>query len=228
MATPNINLTVDAIVFGYDPKEGLAVLLVKRKYPPFKGSWAIPGGFVLEKESLEEAVKRELKEEAGIEVNYLEQLYSFGDPGRDPRSRIVTIAYYGLVRRSKFELFASTDAEDAQWFSMSNLPKLAFDHQKILTYALERLKSKIAYQPIGFELLDEKFTMDEVYHLYNTIYNRSKPLDRRNFRKKFLKLDILEELKEKKSEGRGRPGSYYRFDQKKYFDLKNKGMVFEI
>ena len=226
MATPNISLTVDAIVFGYEPKEGLSALLVKRKYAPFKGSWAIPGGFVLENESLEEAVKRELKEEAGIEVNYLEQLYSFGDPDRDPRSRIVTIAYYGLVRSSKFELFASTDAEDAQWFSISNLPKLAFDHQKILTCALERLQNKIAYQPIGFELLDEKFTMDEVHNLYETIYNRT--LDRRNFRKKFLKLDILEELEERKSVGRGRPGSYYRFDQKKYFDLKNKGMVFEI
>jgi len=226
MATPNISLTVDAIVFGYEPKEGLAVLLVKRKYPPFKGSWAIPGGFVLEKESLEEAVKRELKEEAGIEVNYLEQLYTFGEPKRDPRSRIVTTAYYGLVRSSNFELFASTDAEDAQWFSISNLPKLAFDHQKILDRALERLQNKIAYEPIGFELLDEKFTMDEVHNLYETIYNRD--LDRRNFRKKFLKLDILKELKERKSVGRGRPGSYYRFDKKKYDALKNKGMVFEI
>ncbi len=226
MATPNISLTVDAIVFGYEPKEGLAVLLVKRKYQPFKGSWAIPGGFVLEKESLEDAVKRELKEEAGIEVNFLEQLYSFGEPNRDPRSRIVTIAYYGLIRRSKFELFASTDAEDAQWFSINKLPKLAFDHQKIFDRALERLQNKITYQPIGFELLNEKFTIDEVHNLYETIHNRE--LDRRNFRKKFLKLDILKELKEKKSEGRGRPGSYYNFDKKKYDKLKNKGMVFEI
>ncbi|HFC00637.1 MAG TPA: NUDIX hydrolase [Phaeodactylibacter sp.] len=226
MATSKISLTVDAIVFGYEPKQGLSVLLVKRKYKPFKGKRAIPGGFVLENESLEDAVKRELQEEAGIQVNYLEQLYTFGEPKRDPRKRIVTVAYYGLVRSSSFELFAATDAEDAQWFYVNDLPKLAFDHQKILDYALERLQNKIAYQPIGFELLDEKFTMEEVHHLYETIYHRK--LDRRNFRKKFLKLDILEELKEKSSGGRGRPGSYYRFDKKKYFALQKKGMMFEI
>ena len=226
MATPNISLTVDAIVFGYEPKEGLSVLLVKRKYPPFKGRWAIPGGFVKEKESLEQAVERELEEETGVKVNYLEQLYSFGNPKRDPRSRIVTIAYYGLVRSSNFELFATTDAEDAQWFHLNELPKLAFDHQEILNYALERLRNKIGYEPIGFKLLDEKFTMEEIHHLYETIYDRK--LDRRNFRKKFLKLDILEELEEKSGGGRGRPGSYYRFDEKKYFLAKTKKMNFII
>lgn len=226
MATPNISLTVDAIVFGYEPKAGLSVLLVKRKYPPFKGRWAIPGGFVHEKESLEQAVERELEEETGVKVNYLEQLYSFGNPKRDPRSRIVTIAYYGLVRSSNFELFAATDAEDAQWFYLTELPKLAFDHQEILNYAIERLRNKIGYEPIGFELLDEKFTMEEIHHLYETIYNRK--LDRRNFRKKFLKLDILEELEEKSAGGRGRPGSYYRFNEQKYLKLKKEGMVFII
>jgi 8-oxo-dGTP diphosphatase len=226
MATPNISLTVDAIVFGYEPKEGLSVLLVKRKYPPFKGRWAIPGGFVKEKESLEQAVERELEEETGVKVNYLEQLYSFGNPKRDPRSRIVTIAYYGLVRNSNFELFAATDAEDAQWFHLNELPKLAFDHQRILDYALERLRNKISYEPVGFKLLDEKFTMEEIHHLYETIYNRK--LDRRNFRKKFLKLDILEELEEKSGGGRGRPGSYYRFDEKKYFSLKKTRMNFIV
>lgn len=226
MATPNISLTVDAIVFGYEPKEGLSVLLVKRKYPPFKGRWAIPGGFVKEKESLEQAVERELEEETGVKVNYLEQLYSFGNPKRDPRSRIVTIAYYGLVRSASFELFAATDAEDAQWFHLSELPKLAFDHQNILDYALERLRSKVSYKPIGFKLLDKKFTMEEIHHLYETIYDRK--LDRRNFRKKFLKLNILEELEEKSGGGPGRPGSYYRFDEKKYLALEKKGMSFEV
>lgn len=226
MATPKISLTVDAIVFGYEPKEGLSVLLVKRKYPPFKNRWALPGGFVKEKESLEQAVERELKEETGVKVNYLEQLYSFGNPKRDPRSRIVTIAYYGLVRSSNFELFAATDAEDAQWFQLDKLPKLAFDHQKILDYALERLRNKISYEPVGFKLLDEKFTMEEIHHLYETIYNRK--VDRRNFRKKFLKLDILEELEEKSGGGRGRPGSYYRFDEKKYFLAKKEKMNFIV
>ena len=226
MATPNISLTVDAIVFGYEPKEGLSVLLVKRKYPPFKGHWAMPGGFVKEKENLEQAVERELEEETGVKLNYLEQLYSFGNPKRDPRSRIVTIAYYGLVRSSKFELFAATDADDAKWFHLDELPKLAFDHQTILDYALERLRNKVGYQPIGFKLLDKKFTMEEIHHLYEVIYDRK--LDRRNFRKKFLKLDILEELEEKSGGGRGRPGSYYRFDEKKYLALEKKGMTFEV
>lgn len=226
MSKSKISLTVDAIVFGYQPKEGLSILLVKRKYPPFQGDWAIPGGFVHEEEDLETAVARELQEETGVEVNYLEQLYTFGKPKRDPRKRIVTVAYYGLIRMSNFKLFASTDAEDAQWFFISDLPTLAFDHQEILDYALERLQNKIAYQPIGFELLDEKFTIEEVHHLYETIYNRK--LDRRNFRKKFLKLDILEELEEKTSGGRGRPGSYYKFDKKKYNAAKKKGMVFEL
>lgn len=226
MATPNISLTVDAIVFGYEPKEGLSVLLVKRKYPPFKGHWAMPGGFVKEKENLEQAVERELEEETGVKLNYLEQLYSFGNPKRDPRSRIVTIAYYGLVRSSKFELFAATDADDAKWFHLNELPKLAFDHQTILDYALERLRNKVGYQPIGFKLLDKKFTMEEIHHLYEVIYDRK--LDRRNFRKKFLKLDILEELEEKSGGGRGRPGSYYRFDEKKYLALEKKGMTFEV
>lgn len=226
MATPNISLTVDAIVFGYEPKEGLSVLLVKRKYPPFRGHWAMPGGFVKEKENLEQAVERELEEETGVKLNYLEQLYSFGNPKRDPRSRIVTIAYYGLVRSSKFELFAATDADDAKWFHLNELPKLAFDHQTILDYALERLRNKVGYQPIGFKLLDKKFTMEEIHHLYEVIYDRK--LDRRNFRKKFLKLDILEELEEKSGGGRGRPGSYYRFDEKKYLALEKKGMTFEV
>lgn len=227
MSLPTIRLAVDAVVFGYDKKEGLSVLLIKRKINPFKGTWAIPGGLVEEHESLEAAVKRELKEETGIEVNYLEQLYSFGKPERDPRNRVVSIAYYGLVRPSNFELFADTDAEDAQWFLIEELPDLAFDHALILEKAIARLRGKIAYEPIGFELLDEKFPFSDLHHLYQTLYN--KPIDRRNFKKKFLKLDILEELTEKSNVGtKGRPGSIYKFNEKKYFKLKAKGMVFQV
>ena len=156
--TANIKVAVDAIVFGYSKAEAVSVLLIKRKYPPFKDSWAIPGGFVLEEESLEDAVKRELLEETGIKVNYLEQLYTFGTPKRDPRQRIISIAYFALVKSSQFQqLKASTDAEEAGWFSINKLPALAFDHEQILQTAIERVRAKIRYQPIGFELLDKKF-----------------------------------------------------------------------
>lgn len=226
MSKPTIRVSVDAVVFGYDSSHGLSVLLIKRKYDPFQGQWAIPGGLVDENESLETAVERELQEETGIEVNYLEQLYTFGDLGRDPRNRVVTIAYYGLVKQANFELYADTDAEEAQWFNVSELPQLAFDHQKIMDMAVNRLKGKIAYEPIGFELLDDKFPFSELHKLYETVYGKS--IDRRNFKKKFLQLDILEELDEKISQGKGRPGSLFRFNQKKYFALKEKGMNFEI
>src|SRR5258706_10563964 len=137
--SPNIGIAVDAIVFGYSKDDGVSVLLIQRKYEPFKNGWAIPGGFVLEHESLEEAVKRELLEETGIEVNYLEQLYTFGEPKRDPRQRIISVAYFGLVKASQYQqLKASTDAENAKWFSIKKLPVLAFDHKQILSRAIER------------------------------------------------------------------------------------------
>lgn len=227
MSSTDISLTVDAVVFGYDSNDGLSVILIKRKIAPFKGAWAIPGGFVLKGESLEQAVERELEEEAGVKVNYLEQLYTFGDPNRDPRKQIVTVAYYGLVRRAKFKLFADTDAEEAQWFNVNELPDLAFDHQKIFNYAIERLRNKVSYEPVGFELLDKKFSFPELYNLYATLYG--KKIDRRNFRKKFLQLGILEELEEKtEAIGRGRPGSLYKFLPKKYFALKKEGIVFIV
>jgi 8-oxo-dGTP diphosphatase len=226
MSKPTIRVSVDAVVFGYESQEGLSVLLIKRKFDPFKGKWALPGGLVLESESLETGVERELHEETGVHVDYLEQLYSFGDLGRDPRNRVVTIAYYGLVKPSHFSLSADTDAEEAQWFKVSALPKLAFDHQRILEMAIQRLKGKLAYEPIGFELLDDKFPFSELHKLYETVYG--KEIDRRNFKKKFLQLGILEELKEKVSVGKGRPGTLFRFNKKKYDTLRKKGMIFDI
>lgn len=220
-----IKLSVDAVVFGYE--EGtISVLLIKRKYEPFKGKWAIPGGFVLNDESLEEAAERELKEETGIEINYLEQLYTFGNPKRDPRSRIVSVAYFGLVHPNAFKIFASTDAEEVQWFKIDDLPKLSFDHKEILELAITRLQSKITYEPLGFELLDEKFPFSDLEKLYTTLIGR--PIDRRNFRKKILKLNILDELEDKVSKGSGRPANLFKFNQKRYFKLKQEGIVFEI
>jgi 8-oxo-dGTP diphosphatase len=160
-----IKLTVDAVVFGYE-SGNISVLLVRRKYQPFKNEWAIPGGFVLENENLEEAVQRELSEETGVKINYLEQLYTFGDLGRDPRGRVVSVAYFGLVKPNAFRLQASTDAKKAEWFDIKKLPKLAFDHKKILKIAIDRLQGKITYEPIGFELLDKKFPFSDLEKLY--------------------------------------------------------------
>ena len=226
--TQNIKLAVDAIVFGYSAISGVSILLIKRKYSAFKGSWAIPGGFVLDNENLEEAVERELLEETGVKINYLEQLYTFGAPKRDPRQRIVSVAYFSLVKSNHFQkLEASADAEAAQWFSIKELPELAFDHKEILELAIERVRSKIKYQPIGFELLDKKFPFSDLEKLYSILLDRE--IDRRNFKKKIQKLNILEELNEKaKSTGAGRPGNLFRFNNKRYKELLKSGMHFEI
>jgi len=226
--SPNIKIAVDAIVFGYSKDDGVSVLLIQRKYEPFKNGWAIPGGFVLENESLEEAVKRELHEETGIEVNYLEQLYTFGDPKRDPRQRIVSVAYFGLVKTSQYQqLKASTDAENAKWFSIKKLPALAFDHKQILSMAIDRLRVKIRYQPIGFELLDKKFPFSDVEKLYMALLDRE--INRRNFSKKILSFGFLEETGELlKTESKGRPGKIYQFNQRRYKELLKEGFHFEI
>jgi 8-oxo-dGTP diphosphatase len=223
-----IKVAVDAIVFGYSKQDGVSVLLIQRKYEPFKNSWAIPGGFVLEDESLEEAVKRELMEETGISVNYLEQLYTFGEPKRDPRQRIIAVAYFGLVKASQYqELKASTDAENAKWFSIKKLPALAFDHKQILQVAIERLRAKVRYQPVGFELLDKKFPFSDLEKLYTALLD--KEINRRNFSKKILSFDFLEETGElSKPEGKGRPSKMYQFNQKRYKELLKDGFHFEI
>lgn len=226
--TQNIQLAVDAIVFGYNKEVGVSLLLIKRKYEPFKGQWAIPGGFILDDESLEAAVERELLEETGVKINYLEQLYTFGAPKRDPRKRVISVAYFGLVKSGQFEkLQATTDAEEAKWFNIKSLPKLAFDHQEIVKMAIDRLRGKIRYQPIGFELLEKKFPFSDLEHLYATLLDR--PIDRRNFKKKVMHLGILDELDEKaKSSGAGRPGNLFRFNKATYKRLTKEGMHFEI
>ncbi len=227
-STQNIKIAVDAIVFGYSKDDGVSILLIKRKYPPFEGKWAIPGGFVLDNEPLEEAFQRELLEETGVKINYLEQLYTFGDPKRDPRKRVISVAYFGLVKSSQFQkLKASTDAAEAKWFNFAKLPKLAFDHRRILQMAIERLRSKLTYQPIGFNLLDKKFPFSDLEHLYATLLDR--PLDRRNFKKKVMALGILDELNEKaKRSGAGRPGNLFQFNKATYNKLLKQGMHFEI
>ena len=222
-----ISLAVDAVVFGYTSKEGLSVLLIQRKVEPFKLEWALPGGFVKENESLDEAVSRELQEETGASINYLEQLYTFGGPKRDPRNRVVSVAYYGLVRPDVFHLLADTDAADAKWHNLEELPDLAFDHFEILEMARMRLKGKITYEPIGFELLDKKFPFSELEKLYQTVLD--KPLDRRNFKKKIMSYDFLEETSEKQVlKGAGRPGNLFMFNEEKYLHHKKKGINIDL
>ena len=225
MGRQSIKLSVDAVVFGYE-EGNISVLLIKRKYAPFKGQWAIPGGFVINDESLEDAVERELFEETGIKINYLEQLYTFGKPDRDPRGRVVSVAYFGLVRPNAFKINASTDAQQVQWFNINELPRLSFDHKEILKTAIERLQGKITYEPIGFELLDKKFPFSDLEKLYTTLLGRE--IDRRNFRKKIIGLNVLDKLDEKVSKGSGRPANLFQFNQKRYFQLKKEGIIFEI
>lgn len=220
-----IKLSVDAVVFGYESQK-LSILLIKRKYEPFKDKWALPGGFVLLNENLEEAVERELYEETGVKINYLEQLYTFGNVNRDPRGRVVSVAYFGLIKPDGFHLKADTDAAAVAWFTMDDLPELSFDHQQIIEMAFNRLRGKLTYEPIGFELLDEKFPFSDLEHLYTTVLNR--PIDRRNFRKKIIQLGVVDELAEKTSAGTGRPGKLFKFNEKRFFELKEEGILFEI
>lgn len=222
-----IKVSVDAVVFGYNPQDGLSILLIKRDVEPFKDKWALPGGLVKDRESLEHAIERELKEETGIHINYLEQLYTFGTLDRDPRNRVISVAYYGLVRPDAFLLSAGTDANDAAWFNVNKIPAVAFDHRLIIDTAVNRLKNKIVYEPIGFELLDDKFPFSELEQLYTAVLNR--PIDRRNFKKKIMKYGIVEETNEKqKLDGAGRPGNLFCFNEKRYFQLKKEGINFEI
>jgi len=184
------SVTVDIVIFTIKNNE-LKILLVKRNIDPFKGKWAIPGGFVRIKESLEEAAKRELQEETGVKDVYLEQLYTFGDLDRDPRGRVITVAYIALSNHENLKLSASTDASEAELFPVFKLPSLAFDHAKIVNYALKRLRWKFEYTTVAFSLLPNKFTMGQLQQIYEIVFN--KKFDKRNFAKKLLSLNILKE-----------------------------------
>jgi 8-oxo-dGTP diphosphatase len=226
MHNQNIKLAVDAIVFGYDQGE-LYCVLIKQKFGAYKNMWSIPGGFVLENESLSEAVKRELKEETSLEVDYLEQLYTFGDDvNRDSRFRVVSVAYFSLVNSESLKVTADTDAEEAKWFKVNELPELAFDHSKILSAAFNRLKEKIQYQPIGFNLLKQEFPFSDLENVYTAIIGH--PIDRRNFRKKILSFGILDETDKFSDKKGGRPAKLFKFNAEKYKALEKSGFHFEI
>ncbi len=221
-----MKVTVDIVIFTIQSEE-LKVLLVKRGIPPFKGQLAgqlaLPGGFVHEDESLDEAAMRELREETGVSDVYLEQLYSFGKPGRDPRERIITVAYYALISADRSQLAAGTDTTEAAWWPVSKLPALAFDHRKILDCALERLRNKLEYTTVGFQLLPAKFSLTELQEVYEAILG--KKLDKRNFRRKIELLKILKPISEYRRGGQ-RPARLYRFAAARFEKLKDKGILF--
>jgi 8-oxo-dGTP diphosphatase len=222
---PRPALTVDCVVFGFDEGD-LKVLLIERGQEPFKGRWALPGGFVRVDEILDNAARRELQEEAGLTNVFLEQLYTFSAVERDPRERVVSVAYYALVKLSEHTAKAATDAVNARWFPVSKVPRLAFDHADILRTAVERLKGKVRYQPIGFELLPPKFTLSQLQHLYEAVLGTE--LDKRNFRKKVLSFGLLLPLKETQMQGRHRPAQLFKFDTEKYKKLKKTSFNFEL
>jgi 8-oxo-dGTP diphosphatase len=222
---PHPAVTVDCAVFGYDAAD-LKVLLIRRKLDPFKGQWALPGGFVQIAESLEAAARRELSGETGLGELFLEQLYTFGEPDRDPRERVISVAYYALVKLTDHAVRAASDAEDVAWFPVAELPALGFDHERIIETALRRLKAKVRYEPIGFELLPEKFTLGELQRLYETVLEA--PLDKRNFRKKLLGMELLEALEEYQRDVAHRAAQFYRFNRTRYEELRKKGFNFEL
>jgi 8-oxo-dGTP diphosphatase len=203
-------IATDIVVFAFLENK-LKVLMIRRKFEPGVGKWAIPGGFVREDESLEGSALRELKEETGLsKSSYLEQLYTFGDVNRDPRGRVVSVAYIHLVQEAeKIKLRASDDAAEAKWFDVNKLPELSFgkSHREILQYAWQRLKWKFEYSNVVCTMLPDTFTLTEMQKLYEAVYHRK--IDKRNFRKKILSLDMVEPVDEVKQE-LGRPAQLYK------------------
>jgi len=232
---PRPLVTVDCVIFGLDKSSLLKVLLIQRKNDPFKGLWALPGGFVEMEEPLEQAALRELEEETGVTNVFVEQLYTFGTPDRDPRGRVISVAYYALVNLGEHPVKAASDARHVRWFHVVDLPPLAFDHERILEAAIKRLRAKVRYQPIGFELLPEKFTLTQLQQLYETILGVEEPLNKRNFRTRILRMGVLKEVG--KQEGVAhRPARLYTFDRDRYHklvrerydDLLKRGLDFDI
>lgn len=230
-ATDRHTVAVDIALFTIQD-EALKVLLVRRDRLPFRGRWSLPGGFVRTDESIDEAALRELQEKTQISNVYLEQLYTFGERDRDPRGRVVTVTYYALVNWQQFQLRGRPDIS-AAWFAVNpalprkggvkRLPELAFDHRRIIDYALERLRNKINYTTVGFQVLPRQFTLTELQGAYEVILNQR--LDKRNFRKKMLQLGILKGTEDFTANSRQRPARLYTFTEPKVIKLQEKGII---
>jgi len=205
---PRPAVTADIVVFTVRENQ-LDVLLIQRKEAPFAGMWALPGGFVNMNEPLEDAAQRELEEETGLKEGYLEQLYTYGDPDRDPRGRVITVAYFALIAAgASFQPEGGSDASRADWHSVNELPSLAFDHAEIIAYAVRRVRYKLEYSAVGFELLPEEFTLTELQTTYEIILGEK--LDKRNFRRRILEAGIIEATSHMRT-GEGRPARLYRY-----------------
>lgn len=221
---PRPSVTTDCVIFGFD-SEGLSVLLIERGIEPYKGCWAFPGGFMQMDEDAESCARRELEEETGLSGVHVEQFGTFSDVNRDPRGRTVTIAHYALVKKA--EVRGADDAAQARWFPIGNVPPpLAFDHDRILRVALKALREKIHFEPVGFELLPEVFTMPQLQDLYESILEVK--FDRRNFASKMLKLGILTEIEDGTIRKGPRNPIKYAFNQERYAQMKSKGFRLEF
>lgn len=220
---PHPSVTTDCVIFGFDGSK-LKVLLIERGIEPYKGRWAFPGGFLKMEESAEEGALRELQEETGLTGAYIEQFHTFTDPKRDPRERVITIANFALVRIQ--DVKGGDDAAKAQWFALDEIPQLAFDHDMILRMAQSRLRERIHFQPIGFELMPEKFTMKDLQELYEAILEVK--FERSNFAKKMLHYELVEQLEETVWPTPKREARLYRFNKKNYEEFKKKGFQLEF
>lgn len=221
---PHPAVTTDCVIFGYDVKDGLSVLLIRRGLDPYKGSWAFPGGFIRMDEDAETGARRELNEETGLDSVYVEEFGCFSEVDRDPRERVITIAFFALVRKA--DVKGGDDAEAASWFPLDWIPPLAFDHDRILRVALRKLKEKIHFEPIGFELLPEVFTMPQLQNLYESILEVT--FDRRNFANKMLKLGILTNTGQRPAGSGPKIPVKYTFNKDKYDEMKSKGFRLEF
>lgn len=220
---PHPSVTTDCVIFGFDGNK-LRVLLVKRGIEPYKGRWAFPGGFIKMDESAEDGALRELQEETGLTGAFIRQFHTFSDPNRDPRERVITIAYYALVRMK--EVKGGDDADEAQWFALDEVPQLAFDHDRILRMAVRALRQNIHFEPIGFELLPQEFTTKELQNLYEAILDVH--FDRRNFYNKMKRLEMLEPTDNTANPSTKKEAFLFRFNKAKYEELKQKGFRLEF
>jgi len=218
-------LSIDCLIFGFKKSE-LDILLVQHGEGISKGKWALPGGWIKYNESTDGAATRILNDLTGVSNIYLEQLRTFGDVHRYPSKRVITIAYYALVKPENYTLHAGFTAADAQWFKISEVPEMPYDHKNILDEGLAYLKHKVRHEPIGFNLLPKKFTLLQLQELYEAILD--KKLDKPNFRRKLMRMNLLEPCKEKQTDVSHRAASLYRFDKRAYNHLKEKGFMFEL
>lgn len=218
-------ITVDCAIFGVQ-NEQLQLLVLRRMKAPYAGKWSLPGGIIRAEETAEECAERILSEKTGIKGTFLEQLYTFSEVKRDPRGRVVSIAYFALVRPDQLAVIAGRDTSEIAWKNIDEIPALGFDHNKIAEAALARLQAKVRYQPIGFELLAQTFTLTQLQNLYETILGYA--IDKRNFRKKILGMGLLDATGKKELNVKRRAAELYRFNQKKYESLTRKGFSFEL